>query len=218
MIKGILFDLDGTLLNTLNDLKSAVNFALLQYNLPEIDVNQTRNYIGNGIKKLMERAINNDSINIDEALNYFKSYYEKHIDDTTIPYDGIINMLDNLTNQGYKVAIVSNKYQNGVTKLSKKYFSKFTDIYVGNQEGIKTKPDVEMVNLALNKLGLTTKECIFVGDSNVDALTAKNAKMPFVYVSWGYKNIDEMKEYDIDYTINKPMELINILKEVSKDE
>ena len=218
MIKGILFDLDGTLLNTLYDLKNAVNHALLQYNLPEIDVNQTRNYIGNGIKKLMERAISNDSINIDEALNYFKDYYEKHIDDNTLPYDGIVNMLEELIKHDYKVAIVSNKYQDGATKLSKKYFSKFTDIYIGNQEGIKTKPDVEMVNLALNKLGLTTKECIFVGDSNVDALTAKNAKMPFVYVSWGYKNIEEMEGYDIDYVINKPMELINILKEISKDE
>lgn len=216
MIKGILFDLDGTLLNTLNDLKSAVNYALSQYNLDEIDVNQTRNYIGNGIRKLMERAINSDSINIDESLNYFKSYYEKHIDDTTIPYDGIINMLDILTNQGYKVAIVTNKYQAGATKLSKKFFSNYTNVYIGNQEGIKTKPDVEMVNLALNQLNLKAEECIFVGDSNVDALTAKNAKMPFVYVSWGYKNIDEMKEYDIDYIINKPMELINILKEINK--
>ena len=185
MIKGILFDLDGTLLNTLNDLKSAVNYALSQYNLDEIDVNQTRNYIGNGIRKLMERAINSDSINIDESLNYFKSYYEKHIDDTTIPYDGIINMLDILTNQGYKVAIVTNKYQAGATKLSKKFFSNYTNVYIGNQEGIKTKPDVEMVNLALNQLNLKAEECIFVGDSNVDALTAKNAKMPFVYVSWG---------------------------------
>ena len=218
MIRGILFDLDGTLLNTLNDLKSAVNFALSQYNLPEIDVNQTRNYIGNGIRKLMERAIKNDSINIDESLTYFKDYYEKHIDDTTIPYDGIIDMLDKLTNQGYKVAIVTNKYQDGATKLSKKFFSNYTNVYIGNQEGIKTKPDVEMVNLALNQLNLKAEECIFVGDSNVDALTAKNAKMPFVYVSWGYKNIDEMKEYDIDYIINKPMELINILKEINKND
>lgn len=218
MVKGILFDLDGTLLNTLYDLKNAVNYALLQYNLPEIDVNQTRNYIGNGIKKLMERAISNDSINIDEALNHFKAYYEKHIDDNTLPYDGIINMLEELIKHDYKVAIVSNKYQDGATKLSKKFFSKFTDIYIGNQEGIKTKPDVEMVNLALNKLGLTNEECIFVGDSNVDALTTKNAKMPFVYVSWGYKNIEEMKGYDIDYVINKPMELINILKEINEDE
>ena len=126
-------------------------------------------------------------------------------------------MLEELIKLGYKVAIVSNKYQNGATKLSEKFFSKYTNVYIGNREGIKTKPDTEMVNLALNQLGLKNEECIFVGDSNVDALTAKNSNMPFVYVSWGYKNLEEMKEYDIDYIINKPMELINILKEKNYD-
>ena len=217
MIKGVIFDLDGTLLNTLGDLTNAVNYSLSKYNLAPLSNEKVRSYIGSGIKELMKKALNDDSIDIDEALKYFKYHYERNIDKLTVPYEGIIDLLKELKENGYKIAIVSNKYQEGVERLTHKFFEKHINICYGNMSNIPVKPNITTTNMALNKMGITNKECLFVGDSNIDALTAKNANMKFVYVSWGYKDYQYVKDIGIDYVINNANELLNILKENKND-
>ena len=212
MIKGIIFDLDGTLLYTLQDLHNAINYALKNNNLKEISIEQTKLYIGNGIEKLVIRAIGK-SDKFDEVLKDFKFYYGKHNNDFTKPYDGILEMLETLNKNHIKMAVVSNKYQEGVTKICTPLFSKYMDIFIGPSGNIKTKPDSEMVNIALNKMNLKNSECLYVGDSDVDIQTAKNSNMKSIGVLWGYKDVS-----NASYVINNPNEIIKIIKKENENE
>lgn len=218
MIKGIIFDLDGTLLNTLVDLKNAVNYALKTNNLQEITLKQTRDYVGNGVKMLITRAIgeNSNPKLIDDTLKLFTNYYDLHQNDYTIPYDGIIETIKELKKLGLKMAIVSNKYQQGVDNLCRPLFKDYIGVFIGAQDNIKLKPAPDMVNIALDKLGLKNNECYFVGDSNVDALTGKNANMEVIGVTWGYKDKEVLEALKVDYLIDKPQEIIKIVTRANK--
>lgn len=212
MIKGILFDLDGTLLYTLKDLHNAINYALKKNNLQEISMEMTRQFIGNGIEKLVYRAIE-DKEKFDVVLDDFKFYYGLHGSENTKPYDGIEKLLESLTNLDIKIGVVSNKYQEGVDKICRPLFSKYTNIFIGARKNINIKPASDMVNIALNMMNLNNNECLFVGDSTVDIQTAKNSNMKSIGVLWGYKDVS-----DATFTVNNPSEIINIILKENENE
>ena len=212
MIKSVIFDLDGTLLNTLVDLKNAVNYSLNKRNKPIIDLNQTRSFIGNGIKRLITLALNEtDETKINDALNDFKYYYDNHILDNTNCYDNVIETLNSLKEKGIKIAIVSNKYQRGLSKLCNHFFKEYSDIFIGDDGVTPLKPNVDNVNKALSKLNLTNKDCLYVGDSSVDILTANNCNIKCVTVTYGYQDVEVLKKYKSDYFIDNIKEIINII-------
>lgn len=213
MIKGILFDLDGTLLYTLQDLNNAVNYALVKNGLNPITLETNKEFIGSGIKNLMLKATDNKKEIFEKAFDDFKNYYDAHCIDTTIPYNGVIELLCKLKEMNIKMAVVSNKYQEGVDKICNKLLSKYINVFLGANSSMNIKPSIDMVNEALIRLNLNSNECLFVGDSLVDIETAKNANMKSVGVLWGYKDVSKA-----NYKIDKPHDLINIiLKENEND-
>ena len=220
MIDTLIFDLDGTLLDTLLDLQIATNYALNKYNLPSRSYEEVRTFVGNGNRKLMERAIgDNKHVNIDEILNVFYDYYKEHLLDNTKPYDGIIQTLNILKEQGYKLAVVSNKFNDGLVKIVDSYFKGIFDISIGEneKEGIKKKPAPDMVYKAIDELKSNLNKSIYIGDSETDILTARNSKLPIINVTWGFRSKEELIGLKPDYMIDKPNEIINILKEINNE-
>lgn len=215
MIKGIIFDLDGTLLNSLEDLQIATNYVLVNNGCKTISLEQTKAFVGNGNAKLLARAFScfNKPYQ-DSYLDMFKDYYNKHLTDNTIPYDGIMELVKSLKNNNIKMAICSNKYQQAVNIVCKPFFENIIDYFIGASDKIRTKPDLDMINLALESMNIKANECLYVGDSDVDFITAKKANIKFVFVSWGFKKIDDDT---IDYRIDKPNQLLDIIKENEDD-
>lgn len=218
MIKAILFDLDGTLLNTLKDLNEATNFTLKSFDLPLITIEQTRNFIGNGVKILLRRAAFNADIDYALAFETFKNYYRSHIKDYTEVYEGIIDVLKLLKTMNIKVAVTSNKYQEGVSILCNHLLNSYIDIALGSSDTVKVKPNPDMINIALNTLNVTNNECLYVGDSDVDMITGKSNNIKTIGVTWGYKEKEVLINEKPDYLIDNPVEIINIIKEINNNE
>lgn len=194
MIKAVIFDLDGTLLNTLVDLMNSVNHALSCVNLPNITLEDTRVFIGNGTLKLTERAMK-DKYSPDlhkTVYQLFKSDYDKHYMDNTYAYDGIYELLKNLKQDGYLLGVVSNKNDDKVQPLINKIFPKMFDAIQGTYIGKPVKPDAYISNLVLEKLGITGTEAIMIGDTEVDMQTANNANMDYILVDYGYRTHEEI--------------------------
>ena len=218
MVKAILFDLDGTLLNTLKDLNAATNHTLKTFNLPGITIDQTRSFIGNGVKKLLVRAAFNANIDYELAYETFKNYYRVHIKDYTEVYDGIIDVLKYLKEKDIKVAVTSNKYQEGVSILCNHLLNSYIDIALGSSDTVRVKPHPDMVNIALKHFNVRCDECLFIGDSDVDINTGKSNNIKTIAVTWGYKDKELLVNEKPDYLIDKPSEIINILKEINNYE
>lgn len=212
----IIFDLDGTLLATLEDLTDSVNFALISYQLPPRTIDDVRQFVGNGVGKLMELAIPDGKKNtkFNEIFNQFKIHYNQNCQNKTKPYEGIYDMLTTLLNQEYKVAIVSNKIHSAVVELNKNYFNKYVQVAIGEREGIAKKPAPDTVNEALRLLDSKKEISVYVGDSDVDIATAKNVGIPCVSVTWGFRDREFLKKHGAMYFIDKPMELIDIIQEL----
>lgn len=209
--KAVIFDLDGTLLNTLEDLTDAVNHVMRQFNYPEHTIEEIRSFVGNGIKLLIERSLpyGKDNPEFDKVFSEFKSYYTSHCQIKTRPYDGIMELISSLKEQGYKLAIVSNKNQSAVTELNNIYFSDYISTAIGEKEGVRKKPAPDTVIKALNELGISSDDAVYVGDSDVDRETAKNSDMDCISVTWGFRErklLESLKPYAI---IDKPAELFN---------
>ena len=190
--QAIVFDLDGTLLDTIEDLGEAVNYALRKRNLPLHTLEEYRTMVGNGVKKLVERAlpvIPSEARNLlDDCLADFMSYYESHIDVHTRPYDGMPELLQALSAQGVALAVASNKFQSGAEYLVKKLFPGIPFVAIlGNQEGFPLKPDPAIVETVLEKAGVAKSTAALVGDSATDMKTAANAGVPGIAVAWGYQ-------------------------------
>ena len=190
--QAIVFDLDGTLLDTIEDLGEAVNHALRKRNLPLHTLEEYRTMVGNGVKKLVERAlpvIPSEARNLlDDCLADFMSYYESHIDVHTRPYDGMPELLQALSAQGVALAVASNKFQSGAEYLVKKLFPGIPFVAIlGNQEGFPLKPDPAIVETVLEKAGVAKSKAALVGDSATDMKTAANAGVPGIAVAWGYQ-------------------------------
>lgn len=185
-----LFDLDGTVLDTLQDLASSTNAALQANSLPPRTVEEVRAFVGNGIGKLIERAVpaGSDAATVAAVLESFKAHYKAHCADRTRPYDGIPAMLAALRAAGVKTAVISNKADFAVQELAKRYFDGLFDFALGERADIARKPAPDMVYHVLNALHASPEEAVFIGDSDVDILTAKNAGLPAIGVTWGFRD------------------------------
>lgn len=215
----IIFDLDGTLLETLEDLTDSVNFALNESHFPLRTIEEVRQFVGNGVRRLMELAVPDGFQNpkFEETFDLFKTHYNANCQNKTKPYEGIYNMLSTLLEKNYKVAIVSNKIHSAVTELNKNYFNDFVTIAIGEKEGIAKKPAPDTVNEALRLLNATNKEAIYVGDSDVDIETAKNANMPCISVTWGFRDKDFLVAHGGKLFIDSPMELIQLVSKMNEE-
>lgn len=215
--KAVIFDLDGTLLNTLQDLTDAVNASLTSNGLPGRTIEEVRVFVGNGIKKLLERAVPGgmDNPHFSDVESFFREYYGKHCLDKTVPYDGILPLLGQLRELGIRMAVVSNKADFAVQELIPVYFDDMISVAHGENEksGIRKKPAADMVYQALRELGCRPEEAIYVGDSDVDIDTAKNAGLDVISVSWGFRSRAFLKEHGAVTIIDNPQELVKFLKE-----
>jgi len=211
--KTVIFDLDGTLLYTLEDLKDSVNFALSKFNYPPKNLEEIRNFVGNGVKVLMELSIpqgkNNENFN--ECLAIFKTHYAQNMYNKTKPYDGIIEMLENLQNLGFKTAVVSNKFDLATKELCKKYFAEKIEIAIGESENIRKKPAPDSVFKVMEILNSNKNSTYFVGDSEVDIQTAQNANLKCISVTWGYKNKEFLLKNGAKFLANSPQEILKII-------
>ena len=213
MMKAIIFDLDGTLLDTLEDLKNAVNAALEHYKMPRRSLDEVRSFVGNGLRNLMIRAVPDGEENpkFEEALSFLKDYYAVHCKDNTGPYPGIMEMLDELKERGITMAIVSNKIDSAVKELDKEYFNGYMSAAIGEMEGVARKPAPDTVLKALEECNLKPEDAIYVGDSDVDIATAKNTGIPCISVSWGFRDTAFLKEHGATQIIDNPAELLELV-------
>ena len=211
-ITTVIFDLDGTLLDTLEDLKNAVNYALQICGMPERTLGEIRQFVGNGVRNLMIRAVPQGEENpeFERVFAIFKDYYGEHCNDATKAYDGIAELLQELKNAGYAMAIVSNKIDSAVQDLNDRYFPQ-VDVAIGDRENLKRKPAPDSVFLALSELGRTGEEAVYVGDSDVDLMTAQNAGLPCISVLWGFRDRDFLVEHGAEVFVEKPMEIVDVL-------
>lgn len=216
MIDTIIFDLDGTLLNTLEDLTDSVNYALTQFHCPSRTLEEVRSFVGNGVAKLMERAIPEGLHNPDyeAAFSVFKEYYEAHCNDKTRPYEGIVEVLDKLSEQGYKIAIVSNKFDTAVKELNHIYFGERIRVAIGESATVRKKPAPDTVYQALAELSAEAANAIYVGDSDVDLATAHNVPMSCISVTWGFRTPPQLLEAGAEPTlmIDSPEKLLPLLE------
>ena len=213
MITTIVWDMDGTVLNTLIDLRDSVNYVLRKYNMPEHTIEEYRRYFGSGIRYALECAVvdGTPSETINEMLPIFKEHYDVHCLDNTCPYDGILDAMKKLKEKGYKMAIVSNKIDSAVKELNEKFFKEYVDVAIGETPGTKRKPAPDMVEQALNKLGSTKEEAIYIGDSEVDLQTARNSNLPCISVLWGFRDRDYLIEQGATTFAETPEELVQLL-------
>ncbi|MBO5250550.1 MAG: HAD family hydrolase [Bacteroidaceae bacterium] len=215
MKKLIIFDLDGTLLNTIADLAMATNHALQQLGYPTHDTDTYRFFVGNGINKLLERSLpeaEKNEANVMRLRSHFLPFYDKHNADLSTPYPGIPELLQTLQQKGMKIAVASNKYQSATVKLILHYFPNIQFVEVlGQREGIAVKPDPSIVFDILRKAEVDKEEVLYVGDSNVDMQTARNAGVDAIGVSWGFRPRTELEAFHPLAVIDKADELLNYL-------
>lgn len=189
-ITTVIFDLDGTLLDTLQDLADSTNFALRQGGLPERTTEEVRGFVGNGVRLLMERAVPGGASHprFEELFESFKQHYVRNCRNHTCLYPGVDEMLHTLKERGCRLAIVSNKLQSGVTELYDTYFRPTVEVAVGERLGVRRKPSPDMVRQALAELGQSAGDAVYVGDSDVDVATARAAGLPCISVLWGFRD------------------------------
>ena len=209
-----IFDLDGTILNTLEDLADSTNYALKTCGYPERTMDEVRQFVGNGIRKLMERAVPEETPveEIDRVHETFTAHYKVHCADKTRPYDGIMELLQNLKKDGCKLAVVSNKADYGVQELCKQYFDGVFDFAVGEREGIRKKPAPDSVNEVLKTLGCSRDRAVYIGDSDVDIQTAANAQMDHIIVEWGFRDVPFLIAKGAKVLVEKPEEILEIVE------
>ncbi len=212
-IQTVIFDLDGTLLFTLEDLTDSVNFAMRKFGFKEYSVDEVREAIGNGVRLLMKRITPQDISEevFEECLNVFKQHYSENMYNKTKAYDGVIPMLEKLRADGYKIAVLSNKFDSAVKELSEKYFGDLVDLAVGQKEGVDEKPSPLGVYEIAKELNTPVEECIFVGDSEVDIQTANNAGIDCISVVWGYKDLNFLYENGASKLVYIPEDILELL-------
>lgn len=207
-----IFDLDGTLLDTLADLAAAVNYALRQHGMPEHTIDDVRRFVGNGVRKLMERAIPDGEKNPDFEATFatFREYYMHHSLDNTRPYPGIIETLEALKAKGCRLAVVSNKMMAATQELCRHFFADTIEVAIGENEaaGIRKKPAPDTVFEALRQLGEEKDSAVYVGDSDVDLETANNSGLPCISVLWGFRDRDFLIQHGAKTFISAPSELL----------
>ena len=215
-INTVIFDMDGTVLNTLDDLTASVNYVLEKFGFPGRTVEEYRSFFGNGIREAIALALPEgtpDTV-IDEMLPIYRKHYDEHCLDKTGPYEGILDLMKNLKERGYKMAIVSNKIDSAVKELNNRFFSEYVDIAIGEKEGIKRKPAPDTVIQALKELGSTKEDAVYVGDSEVDFQTSINSELPCISVLWGFRDKDFLIEIGATTFADKPSDVLEILEKM----
>ena len=207
-----IFDLDGTLLDTLGDLAASVNYALRTHGMPEHSIDDVRRFVGNGVRKLMQRAVPGGDANPDfeAAFATFRQHYMAHSLDTTLPYEGIPETLAALRQQGCRIAVVSNKMMAATQELCQHFFPDTVEVAIGENEaaGIRKKPAPDTVLAALQQLGVGKESAVYVGDSDVDIETAHNAGLPGISVLWGFRDRDFLLQHGATTFATHPLSLI----------
>ena len=208
-----IFDLDGTLVDTLEDLADSTNYIMQKFGYPERTIKEVRNFVGNGIRKLLERSapVGTPAEEIDRMFEQFKEYYGAHCADKTKPYDGIMELLDALKEQGIKLAVVSNKADYAVKALCEQYFSGIFDEAVGERVGIARKPAPDTVNEVLKSLQIEKSQAVYIGDSEVDVQTAQNAEMDCIAVDWGFRDREVLIEAGAERIVSTPAEVLGCM-------
>lgn len=196
-VKLAVFDMDGTILDTLGDLCDSLNYVLAKQGYPVRTLDEVRSFVGNGIAKLIERAVPCDCTKEQTLTVYeeFIPYYREHCAEKTKPYDGIVKLLSDLKQNGIWLAVVSNKADAAVQDLCKQYFEGLFDIAVGECPGMEKKPAPDAVNLVLDKLHISREEAVYIGDSEVDIATAVNSGLQLCVVDWGFRDVDFLKAH-----------------------
>jgi phosphoglycolate phosphatase len=209
----VIFDLDGTLLNTIEDLTDSVNFALCKYGYPCRKISEIRSFVGNGMLRLMELSIPEglSNENYEKCLEEFRSHYSKNMQNKTGMYNGIMELLEELSKEGYKIAIVSNKFDKAVKVLKLAYFAKYIKVAIGESENINKKPAPDTVFKAIEELDSVPDRSIYVGDSEVDVKTAKNSGIKCIGVTWGFRDRRVLEQEGADFIIDRPEELLKII-------
>ncbi len=210
----VVFDLDGTLLDTLGDLRDSVNFALEKNNLPSRTTEEIRSFVGNGIRLLIERSVpENTPLEItDKCFLDFKEYYKNHSAILTKAYGGIIDLLKELKSNGVKIAVVSNKADFAVKTLMEDYFSGLYDCAYGERVGVKRKPAPDSVFGAVKEMGANLENTVYIGDSEVDVETAKNSNLPCIAVTWGFRDKEVLESLCPEYIVDSPVEILSIIE------
>ena len=215
-IDTVIFDMDGTVLDTLQDLADAVNAALKAFGMPERTIDEVRAFVGNGVRRLLELSVPDGFANprFEEVFAKFRKYYGVHCNDKTKAYDGILPLLRELEKEGYGLAIVSNKLDSAVKELNEIYFEGIVKVAIGEVEGIAKKPAPDMVEKALRELGKTKETAVYVGDSDVDLMTARNVGLPCISVLWGFREEGFLKEQGARYFAKAPAEIPKLIGEI----
>ena len=213
--KAVLFDMDGTLLDTLEDLCDSTNHALAQMGYPLRGIEEIRRFIGNGAEKQIRRAVPEGTSEgkIMETLAAFRAYYQDHCQIKTKVYDGLLDVLSELKEKGVKMAVVSNKPDAAVKKLSREYFGDRLDYAIGPSDGVRCKPYPDMAEEALKALGVEKKDAVFVGDSEVDVQTGLNAGLDVIAVSWGFRSREVVIEAGAKIIADDASELEKLILE-----
>lgn len=195
------FDMDGTILDTLEDLKNSLNVILNKYGYPQRSLDEVRKFVGNGILRLIEQAVPAEcsEIQVRKVFEDFVPYYREHSAEKTRPYDGIVQLLTELKKSGMKLAVVSNKADAAVQDLCVKYFDGLFDMAAGERAGMAKKPAADMVELVLDTLNVSKVDAVYIGDSEVDVATAKNSGLHLCAVEWGFRDVDVLKAHGAEH-------------------
>lgn len=218
MVKLVIFDLDGTLINTIADLAEASNYALSRQGISGHSVQEYTQMVGHGVKNMLISALEKSLCTtpsegqVQQALNDFTPYYVEHIDVHTRPYPGMVELLNALNSKGVRLAVASNKFQAGAEKLIAEFFPEVDFVAVlGNKEGLPLKPSAEVVNLILAKAGVDRSECFYVGDSATDVKTAKNAGVECAGVTWGFRPESDLVQAGAEHIVKSAAELAALI-------
>ena len=214
-IKAAVFDMDGTILDTLADLHACINYALRKNGFAERTLDEVRRFVGNGLRRLAERAVpaDADPAAVDAVFADLKARYALHARDHTKPYDGVIPLLLTLRGAGVKTAVVSNKIDSAVAELTAAFFPGLFDVSVGERPGQRLKPAPDAVFAALHALGVAKEDAVYIGDSEVDLATARNAGLPCISVTWGFRSREALQALSPDRLVDTPAELTAVLSE-----
>ena len=209
----IIFDMDGTLLDTLEDLADATNYALRTYGYPERTREEIRRFVGNGVGLLIRRSLpeKTDEADYEKVLALFKEYYAVHCNDKTCVYEGVSELLDKLKNDGAFIAVVSNKIDSAVQELGELYFPNNVDFFIGERDGLRRKPESDMINVVLEASGGKAENAVYIGDSEVDIKTAQNAGLKGISVSWGFRDADFQREMGAEIIADNPQQVYQVL-------
>ncbi len=205
-----IFDLDGTLLSTLEDLAASCNYALRHNGMAERTMEEVRMFVGNGVKKLMERAVPDGLVNplFEKVYADFRQHYMEHNLDTTQPYPGVMELLKELKARGKKIAVVSNKFYAATQALCRHFFGDLVDVAIGEREDIRKKPAPDTVNEALRQLDADRDRAVYIGDSDVDIMTARNSGIPCISVLWGFRDVNFLVEHGACIFVSTPLQIL----------